>query len=186
MMPSLAAAPTLLWAHQTRYHKAAQALAQDLFDALDDDLKPHVVLLALPTDATLPARCLEPDDCGLPAEAFIGTVARGRVIQSATPRPYPERNDVTPAMIRRKHEGMGVRDAVQEILDGLDENATHQHFAGWPVEINGYFVATVLRLQRKPVRAYPSLRPHRFYTDGRPLAPSLLVAALYRFNEESV
>jgi DNA integrity scanning protein DisA with diadenylate cyclase activity len=186
MTPTLAPAPTLLWRHQTRYHQAAQTLARDLFQALDDDFKPEVVLLALPTNPDLPARCLEPENCGLPAEAFTGAVARGRVIQSNTPRPYPERSDVSPAMIRRKHEGMGVRDAVQEILDVLDEHAPYQHFSGWPVEINGYFVATVLRLQRKPVRAYPSLRPHRFYTDGRPLAPSLLVAAMYRFNEEGV
>ena len=184
MTPTLA--PTLLWPHQARYRKAAQALAQDLFDALDDDLKPFVLLLALPLDPTLPARCLEPESCGLPAEAFSNAVARGRVIQHATPWPYPERDDASPALVRRKHEGLGVRDAVQETLDALDEHALHQHFTGWPVAIQGYFVLTVLRVQRKPVRAYPSLRPHRFYTDGRPLAPSLLLAALYRFHEESV
>ncbi|MBF9219605.1 DNA integrity scanning protein DisA nucleotide-binding domain protein [Hymenobacter ruricola] len=184
MIPVLAPHPTLLWPHQTRYHTAAQALARDLFDALDDDLQPQVVLLALPTETDLPARCLEPQECGLPAKAFADVVARGRIIQLTTPRPYPDRDDVTPAMIRRKHEGMGIRDAVQEILDALDENSLHQHFSGWPVEIKGYFVVTILRLQRKPLRAYPSLRPYRFYTDGRPLAPSLLVAAMYRFNEE--
>ncbi|MBJ6108621.1 DNA integrity scanning protein DisA nucleotide-binding domain protein [Hymenobacter sp. BT523] len=184
MIPVLAPAPTLLWPHQTRYHTAAQSLARDLFDALDDDLQPQVVVMALPVETDLPARCLEPGDCGLPADAFANVVARGRIIQLTTPSPYAERSDVTPAMIRRKHEGMGIRDAVQEILDALDENALHQHFSGWPVEIKGYFVVTILRLQRKPLRAYPSLRPYRFYTDGRPLAPSLLVAAMYRFNEE--
>ena len=188
MTPTLAPVPasTLLWPHQERYRKVAQALAEELFDALDDDLKPFVVLLALPIDPTLPARCLEPENCGLPAEAFTNAVARGRVIQHATPWPYPERDDVSPALVRRKHEGLGVRDAVQEILNTLDEHATHQHFTGWPVAIREYFVVTVLRMQRKPVRAYPSLRPHRFYTDGRPLAASLLVAAMYRFNEEGV
>ena len=186
MTPPLAPAPTLLWPHQERYRKAAQALAQDLFDALDDDLKPFVLLLALPLDPTLPARCLEPENGGLPAEAFSNAVARGRVMQHATPWPYRERDDASPALVRRKHEGLGVRDAVQETLDALDEHAAHQHFTGWPVAIQGYFVLTVLRVQRKPVRSYPSLRPHRFYTDGRPLAPSLLLAALYRFHEESV
>ncbi len=178
--------PTLLWPYQERYRQAAQALAQELFDALDDDLKPFVLLLALPNDPDLPARCLEPQASGLPAELFSDAVLRGRVSQNTTPWPYPEREDVTPAMIRRKHEGLGVRNAVQATFDALDEHATHQHFAGWPVQIRGYFVMTVLRLQRKALRAYPSLRPHRFYTDGRPLAPSLLVAAMYRFNEESV
>lgn len=186
MTPDLALAPTVLWPHQQRYRKAAQALAQDLFDALDDDLQPFVVLLALPKAPAQPARCLEPEDCGLPAEPFSSAVARGRIIQNATPWPYPERDDVSPAMVRRKHEGLGVRSAVQEVLDALDEHAPHQHFAGWPILIQDYFVVTVLRLQRKPLRAYPSLRPHRFYTDGRPLAPSLLVAAMYRFNEEGV
>ena len=33
------------------------------------------------------------------------------------------------------------------------------------MEINGYFVVTVLRLLRKPLRAYPSLQPARYYTD---------------------
>ncbi|SFQ66401.1 DNA integrity scanning protein DisA nucleotide-binding domain protein [Hymenobacter arizonensis] len=186
MTPVLAPAPPLLWPHQARYRKAAQALAQDLFDALDEELKPYVVLLALPTSPAQPALCLEPEDCGLPADEFFGVVARGRTIQNATPWPYPEREDVTPAMLRRKHEGMGVRNAVQEVLDRLDEHGLQQHFAGYPIQIQGYFVVTILRLQRKPIRAYPSLRPHRFYTDGRPLAPSLLVAAMYRFNEESV
>ncbi len=183
-MPTLAPAPFLLWPHQAHFRKAAQALAQDLFDSLDDDLKPSVVLLALPIDPTQPALCLEPSDCALPAEDFTGAVARGRTIQEATSWPYPEREGVSQAMIRRKHENMGVHNAVQETLDALDENATAQHFAGWPVQIRGYFVVTVLRLQRKPLRAYPSLRPHRFYTDGRPLAPSLLMAAISRFNEE--
>ena len=185
MTPALAPAP-LLWPHQTRYRNAAQALATDLFDALDDDLKPLVVLVALPSDPARPARCLEPEHCDLPAEAFAAVVARGRALQNATPWPYPEREDVSPAMLRRKHEGLGVRDALQEALDALDEHAPHQHFAGYPIEIKGHYVATILRLQRKPLRAYPTLRPHRFYTDGRPLAPSLLVAAMYRFNEESV
>ncbi|WP_210521045.1 DNA integrity scanning protein DisA nucleotide-binding domain protein [Hymenobacter terricola] len=182
----LAPGPILLWPYQARYRLAAQALAKELFDALDDDLKPYVLLLALPIDASLPARCLEPEESGLPFEPFCDAVSRGRLIQEATPRPYIERDDVTPAMIRRKHEGLGVRDAVQQTLDELDEHATYQHFAGWPVMIRGYFVVTVLRLQRKPLRSYPSLRPFRFYTDGRPLASSLLVAAMYRFNEEGV
>lgn len=184
MTPTLAPAPPLLWLHQARYRQVAQALAQDLFDTLDDDLKPFVLLLALPLAATQAAQCLEPDAGGLPTEPFADAVARGRARQDATAWPYPERDDVSPAMIRRKHEGLGVRAAVQETLDALDEHAPHQHFAGWPVQIHGYFVVTVLRLRRKPLRAYPSLRPHRFYTDGRPLAPSLLVAAMYRFHEE--
>ena len=184
MTPTLAPASTLLWPHQERYRRIAQALAQDLFDALDDELKPFVLLLALPTDEAQAARCLEPEDCGLPAEPFSDAVARGRAMQHATAWPYPEREDVSLAMIRRKHEGMGVRDAVQHTLDALDAHAAHQHFAGWPILIKGYFVVTVLRLQRKPLRAYPSLRPHRFYTDGRPLASSLAAAAMYRFNEE--
>ena len=186
MPPATIAPPTQLWPHQARYRQGAQALAQDLFDALDDDLRPFVLLLALPIDDDQPARCLEPEDCDLLPGPFSGAVARGRVKQLTTPWPYPEHDDVTAATVKRKHQGLGIRDAVQETLNALDESGTYQHFAGWPVEINGYFVVTVLRLQRKPLRAYPSLRPARYYTDGKPLAPSLLLAAMYRFNEEGV
>ena len=184
--PAIIVPPAQIWPYQVRYREGAQALAQDLFDALDDDLKPFVLLLALPADDTLPARCLEPVDTDLPAAAFSDVVARGRVRQLTTPWPFPDRDDVTAAAIRRKHQGIGIRDAVQETLNTLDGQGQYQHFAGWPVEINGYFVTTVLRLLRKPLRAYPSLQPARYYTDGKPLAPSLLLAAMYRFNEEGV
>ncbi len=186
MPPAIVAPPLQLWPHQVRYRQGSQALAQDLFDALDDDLKPFVLVLALPTDDDQPARCLEPEGCGLSPDAFSGAVARGRVKQLANPWPYPERDDLTAATVKRKHQGLGIRDAVQETLNALDEQGHYQHFAGWPVEINGYFVVTVVRLQRRPLRAYPSLRPARYYTDGKPLAPSLLLAAMYRFNEEGV
>ena len=184
--PATITPPAQVWPHQVRYREGAQALAQDLFDALDEDLKPFVLLLALPADDSLPARCLEPVDSGLPAAAFSDAVARGRVRQLTTPWPFPDRADITAASIRRKHQGIGIRDAVQETLNALDEPGPYQHFAGWPVEINGYFVTTVLRLLRKPLRAYPSLQPARYYTDGKPLAASLLLAAMYRFNEEGV
>ena len=186
MTPTLAPAPTLLWSHQERYRQVAQALAQDLFDSLDDDLKPFVLLLALPVNAALPVRCLEPRDCHLPVARFDEAVARGRVLEQAAPWPYADRDDVTPAVVRRRHETTGVRLAVQEIFDELDARQPYQHFVGRPVPIDGYFVATVLRMRRKPLQAYASLRPDRYYTDGRPLAPSLLLAAIYRFHEDCV
>ena len=75
--PATTAAPAQVWPHQVRYREGAQALAQDLFDALDEELKPFVLLLALPTDDTLPARCLEPADSGLPAAAFSKVARNG-------------------------------------------------------------------------------------------------------------
>jgi DNA integrity scanning protein DisA with diadenylate cyclase activity len=176
-----------IWPYQTRFQQAAQAVATGLFNALDDDLSPYVLLLALPVeDKEDTPLCLEPVNCGLEVPPFVGAVARGRELQRHRPWPYAERDDMSPEMVRRKHEGIGVRNAVQEILDHMDENSIYQHLAGWPIEINGSFVVTVLRVLRKPLRAYPSLRPDRFYTDGKPLAPSLLAAAMYRFNEECI
>ncbi|GAC1376986.1 MAG: diadenylate cyclase [Hymenobacter sp.] len=186
MTPTLLSAPSLLWSHQTHYRQMAQALAEELFNALDDDLQPLVVLLALPIASDAPARCLEPAGCALPVTRFDDALARGRVLQQHAPLPYADRNDLMPAVIRLRREGIGVRLAVQEVLDELDERPPYQHFAGRPVQIDGHFVVTVLRLRRKPLRAYASLRPDRYYTDGRPLAPSLLMAAIYRFHEECV
>ena len=181
-------ASTTIWAHQTRYRNVAQTIAEGLFNALDDDLRPYVLLLALPAE---PDRAetigLEPADAALPVAPFAEAVARSRAAQRAAPPwPYAERDDVSPEMLRRKHESIGLRTVAQDILDALDGPGPYQHYAGWPMRIGGHFVLTVLRLRRQPLRAYPSLRPHRFYTDGRPLAPSLLVAAMFRFNEECV
>jgi hypothetical protein len=176
-----------LWLHQTRYCQAAQALAQDLFDILDEELKPLVVVLALPLDPNLPALCLEPSACELPAERFNDSLERGRELQHINSWPIIlDRDDVSPAMLLRRHEGIGVRTAVQEVLNELDEDSKYLHFAGWPVQIQQHFVITILRMQRKPLKAYPSLQPGRFYTDGKPLATSLLMAAMFRFNEEGM
>ncbi len=175
-----------VWPYQARYRRMSQALAEELFGALDDDLRPVVVVLALPADPARPARCLEPHECTLPAARFAGAVARGRYLQKTTPQwSYTDRDDLTPAILRRRQQGRGLRAAVQEVLDVLDADTPHVHLAGWPVLINESFIVTVLRLQRKALRAHPTLLPDRYYTDGRPLAASLVLAALYRFSEES-
>lgn len=176
-----------VWPHQARFRQVAQVMADSLFGALDEELEPYVLLLALPINQTDAATvCLEPIDCGLDDLRFDNVVAEGRLLQQLTAPPFAGRDDVSPEMVRRRHEDLGVRKAVQAVLDTLDLNTQHQHFCGLPFEINGFFVMTVLRIQRKPLRAYPSLRANRFYTDGRPLLPSFLIAAVLRFQEECV
>ena len=192
-LPGAPAAAGYIWPHQYRYREAAQHIAQALFDTLDDDLEPYVQLLALPADpaSDLPVRQVPADnEAELPAGAFEGAVARAR---HAPPSSRPLANlltesDMSPSLLRLRYETRNVLDTVQEVLNELDEvgAAAYQHFAGWPVRIHDYFVFTLLRVRRKPLRSYPALQPHRFYTNGRPLANSLLVAALYRFNEECV
>lgn len=183
--PPVPAAPPV-WPYQARYRRTAQALAEELFGALDEDLRPVVQLLALPTGPALPPRWLETGADGLPADRFAGAVARGQDLQSTIPWAYTDRDDLTPAILGRRQQGRGLRGAVQEVLDALDADTAYLHFAGWPVLINECYIVTVLRLQRKALRAHPALHPDRYYTDGRPLAASLVLAALYRFNEEGV
>ncbi len=188
-----ATAPNYIWPHQQRYREAAQHIAQALFDALDDDLLPYVQLLALPADpaANLPILQVPADnEAELPTAAFTNAVARGLTSQPSY-RPtvtLMSESDMSPGLLRLRYETRNILDAVQEVLHELDEAgpATYQHFAAWPVRIQEYLVFTLLRVRRKPLRSYPALQPHRFYTNGRPLANSLLVAALYRFNEECV
>jgi len=181
-------APThLLWPHQARYRQASQALAQDLFDSLDDDLKPLVLLLALPLDTTQLARVLEPVNTGIPAERFDQVLERGRELQLTSNWPaLLDRDDMSQTLLLQRFEGLGVRKATQEVFDELDADGKYLHFAGWPVIINQHFIMTVLRLQRKPFRTYPSLKAGRYSIEGKPLANSLLQAALYRFNEEGM
>ena len=184
-LPLPAAAPPL-WAYQARFYKAMRALATDLFNTLDDELDPQVLLLALPLHAGQPVRWLEPAPDGLPTAPFADALARGQAIEAVSTWPHSERFDVSPAMTRRKHQGLGIRMAVQHTLTALDQGTAYQHLANWPVELSGYFVLTVLRLRRKPLQAYPALRPDRYYTDGRPLPASLLLAAAQRFLDEGV
>ena len=187
--PPLEADTFRVWPYQTRFLQAAQNIANGIFNALDDELEPFTMLLALHIDSPepdAPLVHLEPANHGLDTLHFTSAVHRGRDIERLVPVSLAIREEVTPEMLNRRQEALGIRTAVQDVFDKLDENTIYQHVPGWPIRINGYFVMTVLRVRRKAMRAYPSLRPHRFYTDGRPLAPSLLAAAIFRFTEECV
>ena len=179
-----------LWPHAGRFREAAQHIAQALFDALDDELHPHVVVLGLPADPNDPRPPAQEAGSGpgLPLAALADVIAQGRALAAIGAGPAFATTDdtITPEMLRYRFEKRGIRTALLQALEELDERSEYQHFPSWPVRINGYYIVTVLRLKRKPLRSYPALTPDRYYTDGRPLANSLLVAAMYRFNEEGV
>ena len=179
-----------IWPHERRYRNAAQAIAQALFDALDDELLPHVQVLGLPVDASLSiVQEVGPDGAELATERMSDVVERGRtlVLTGQIPMPsMPLDDSIDPDDLRDRLMRKGVRVALQPVLDELAEGEDYQYFCTWPLLLNDYYVCTILRMQRKPLRAYPALQPDRAYTDGRPLPHSLLYAALGRFNEETV
>ncbi|QKG57707.1 DNA integrity scanning protein DisA nucleotide-binding domain protein [Hymenobacter sp. BRD128] len=186
--PATPALPAhFIWPHQGRYRESAQAIAQALFDALDDDLRPQVSVLCLSLDPSAPQLvCQEPAESELPSDAFAEVVADGLVLEATGLGPPVAKSAdwMNPAQVRQRLENLGIRAALLQVLERLDAGATTQHFVGYPVRINGYMVFTLLRVQRKPLRSYPALKPDRFYTTGKPVANSLLAAAMYRFNEE--
>ncbi|GAA4012437.1 diadenylate cyclase [Hymenobacter fastidiosus] len=179
-----------IWPYQARFRQAAQAIAEGIFEVLDEELDSNVLLVGIPLPqpgAEATAACLEPADCGLDFRHFRDVLARGQHFQRTEPWPLPDRDHMTTEMAARRHQALGLRRAMQEALDTLDTpTGRHQSFAGWPIRIGGYYVMTVLQLNRKALRLHPSLRPNRFYTDGRPLAASLITAAIFRFHEECV
>ncbi|MVN76716.1 hypothetical protein GO988_10325 [Hymenobacter sp. HMF4947] len=181
--------PLAVWRHQTRYRIAAQQTAQALFDALDDDLRPLVLVLGLPADpaADLPI-VVEPAEAGLAPELFAEAVAHGRLKELRGGPAYNAsmEDGMSPEILKLRFETRGVRAAVQYTLEQFDKDSPHLHFSSWPVRLGDYYVITILQMERKPLKAYPSLRPDRYYTNGRPLASSLVEGALFRFNEECV
>ncbi|RYY16198.1 MAG: hypothetical protein EOO36_11515, partial [Cytophagaceae bacterium] len=181
-----------IWSHERRYRNAAQAIAQALFDALDDELEPQVLLLGLPVDASAGQSIVQevgPDGDELPLELFANVAERGRNLALLGQVPVatsPIDDVIDPLDLRDRIERKGVRMALQPVLDTLAEGTDYRYFSTWPIIINNYYICTILRVQHKPLLAYPALRPDRAYTDGRPLPNSLLMAAMSRFNEETV
>ncbi|WP_400193529.1 diadenylate cyclase [Hymenobacter sp. B81] len=172
-----------IWPYQAQFRQAAQASATHIFEDLDEDLQAGVVLLGIPCDGGEPV-CLEPAECGLPAAAFQGVLARAtQVHQPHTPQEHALYGREA---ARRRREQFSLRLAVQEVLDAVDKDGGQQSFASMPVRIDSFFVVTVLRVARKALRTQPALQPGRYYTDGKPLANSLVQAAMLRFNEECV
>jgi len=179
-----------IWPHERRYRNAMQAIARALFEALDDELQPYVQVLGLPADASLPiVQEVGPEGTELPTEPLADVAERGRqlVLMNQIPLPTTPLDDtIDPNDLRERLVRKGVRLALEPVLAELAEETDYEYFCTWPILLNGYFVCTILRLQRKPLRAYPALLPDRAYTDGRPLPHSLLAAAMARFNEETV
>lgn len=185
--PSPPVAAVSIWPYQTRFRQAAQSIAEGMFDALDEELNPTVLLLGVPVSPSADTRplWLEPANSDLDPRKFEQVLSRGQQIQQTIATPSYDRDELTMQMAQRRAQGRGLRLAVQEVLDELDTPAGQlQSYAGWPVRVSTYFVVTVLRLNRKALRLHPTLRPNRFYTDGRPLAPSMILSSVLRFNEE--
>jgi len=189
-MFAVAPTPTqyTLWPHERRFRETAQDIATALFDALDEELRPHVQVLGLPINPEdgLPLGQESGHGLALPLEEFADIVTEGQALAiiKAERHPIPNDADLPAALARSRHQNRAMRYLVQRVLDQLAEQADYQYVAGWPVQVNGYHIFTILRLKRKALRQYPALRPDRYYTDGRPLASSLLMAAMTRFNEE--
>ncbi len=179
-----------IWPHERRYRNAMQAIAQALFTALDDELQPAVQVLGLPADSSLPiVQEVGPEGTELPPEPLAEVVERGRQLLLLGQIPLPNTpidDTIDPDNLRERLLRKGIRLALEPVLAELAAETDYEYFCTWPILLNGYFVCTILRLQRKPLRAYPALLPDRAYTDGRPLPHSLLAAAMARFNEETV
>ncbi|HEX8506083.1 MAG TPA: hypothetical protein VF630_12010, partial [Hymenobacter sp.] len=177
-----------IWPNQARFRQAAQLLAEALFGSLDEDVHPSIILIGIPVEQesqpVLPV-CLEPADCGLDFGSFGAVIARSNHLQQGELWLNPDQEVLSESMLRRRRHGRSLRMAVQEALDVLDTSTSkRQSFAGWPVEVGSFYVVTVLQVDRRALRTYPSLHPNRYYLDGRPLAASLLLAAIMRFSEE--
>ncbi|RZL06983.1 MAG: hypothetical protein EOO62_17865, partial [Hymenobacter sp.] len=171
-----------VWPHERRYRNAAQVIAQALFDSLDEELLPQVQVLCLPIDASQPiVQEIGPDGTELPIALLTDVAERGRTLALSGQVPVATTsidNLLDPADVRDRLERKGVRMVLQPVLDELAEGTEYAYFSTWPIVLNNYYICTILRVLRKPVQAYPALRPDRAYTDGRPLPNSLLTAAI--------
>ena len=182
--------PTVLWPYQAQFQQAAQTMANGIFETLDKELQPRVLLLSLrPDDSTPPDACWlgeTPEAADYDLTMFGDVHARSQRLQTQGNWILAERTDQMPEeQVQRRYAGYILWLAAQEILDERDQKQTsYQSFAGWPVLINDRLVLTLLQLSRKALRRQPALRPNRYYTTGRPVVHSLVYAAMIRFNEE--
>ena len=128
-----------IWPHQVRYRQEAQATAQALFDALDEDLQPQVLVLALPYDPAsgLPT-VLEPANADLPLGPFADAVARGRTKHLLSDHAYEAaslQEGMSQEMLSRRFEARGVRAAVQETLAELDADEADADLVTSAIEV---------------------------------------------------
>lgn len=167
---------TPMWRWQGWFQGGATKVAEEVFNRLDDKLRPRLFLLGIPKDEAAPL-CLEPaDECGYTAAFFQGVrkLAEGiEAAEAAKAFSVEQRKQEEKPKISAK----SFQEAIERTLN--QPESEYVSYCASPVHIGEYEVFCILQLDVKAFHSYFSL-PVESRLNTR-IARSLLDATAMEF-----
>lgn len=172
-----------MWSYQTHYWVGAKQMASYLFNLLDKDLNPQVVLIGFlnqPQKQRHPI-CIEPEDTDFKVEDFNSVAQLAQELQLTS----KERNMIIsdPLSYQRHLDGIvddAYCDAILSVVNGKKYLRDKVSFVSKPVIVEGYSVFVLLELDKKIFEKYPSLNKTHI-NERYPISRSLLESAVSVF-----
>ncbi len=173
-----------MWGYQTHYWIGAKQMASYLFDLLDKDLNPQVLLVGFLNQAQEQRHpiCIEPEDNeDFKVEDFSSVAQLAQELLLT----FKERNIIIsdPLSHQRHLDGIvedAYRDAILSVVNGKKYLRDKVSFVSKPAIVEGYSVFVLLELDKKIFEKYPSLNKTHI-NERYPISRSLLESAVSVF-----
>lgn len=149
-----------MWEYQQHIQISFKVSAECLFNQIDSRLQPSVFLLGILTedrDNRHPI-CLEPDGCGFEVECFqnIKILAK-ELLEVDEDRRLIHSHPIAQESHNKRIEGKAYIGAIKKILKREDVYNNVERFVSFPTYIDGYWVFTILELNKNALNKYYSL-----------------------------
>jgi DNA integrity scanning protein DisA with diadenylate cyclase activity len=174
----------LMWNYQSIFQRKAKSEAKGLFDKLDSNLNPNVILIGIlfEDDKDSNPVYLEPQNCGYSPDSFLEVKDHVKRFVSLDKKKSLFFGDSVTKRERKLRLKRGlIKNAIQTILKREDEKREIVSFCSWPVVIQGYMVCTILQFDRKTFNSYYALKKNQ--VEDVVIATSFLDAIVIEFLE---
>ena len=174
-----------MWGYQPHFYGEVKIAAKSLFDSLDKDLSPRIILVGIrrseSTSDDLPDVQVQSDDIHCPSSVFADVAEAARHIEAVDPGRRMSHSD---PVAQAAHELRLGRSALKKAIETA-ANTYHSRdnvlsSASWAVPVDDYLVTVVLVLDKNTYEPYNRLR--QGLVDGHiKISTSLLDSCISNF-----
>lgn len=154
-----------MWGYQRHVQVSLEVTAKSLFDEIDKELRPTVFLLGVLVEDRNDRHpiCLEPDDCGFSVTSFkeIKQLAQQLEKVDEEGNVFHSHPSVQQGHLKRISNRAYI-EAIQKILNRSDIYGERERFVSWPAYVEGFFVFTILEVNKQAFNRYYSLTKTKF------------------------
>jgi hypothetical protein len=174
-----------MWVFQSHFRIAVKAAAEGVFNLLDPNLRPHVLLVGFLGEKTnnRPPVCVEPEDARYPPDQFLGVpeLAQERFHRPTDSVWIHPNQSVEDEFERRRYRAC-LGHALYRTLEKITDSAEWVTSCSAVMEVQSYLVSVVLQLNRAAYDSWPRLKKE-VDEEQCGLKTSLIDATVYEFLE---